>query len=88
MGSATRTTILILSLGLAACVGIVFYQNHRIAAETVRQNAAIALLQSRCEAAQSENRMLRIQLQKKAATGVAYTSGLPIAARYRGLEKR
>jgi hypothetical protein len=76
-----RATI-ILSLSMAACLGLLTYQHYKYSALYERQNQAIALVQKQYETSLRENQTLKATSQIESRSRIALSQAKPIAARY------
>jgi hypothetical protein len=77
-----RNAIIILTLGLAICLGLLAYQHYSYAARYERQNQAIALIQKKYEAALRQNQALQERAQIQERSRIAFSQAQRIAARY------
>ena len=82
-----KTAMTILSLSMAACVGLLAYQHNRYSALYERQNQAIALIQKQYEASVRENQALKVAGQIESRSRTAFSQARPIAARYQQVFK-
>ena len=82
-----KKAITILSLSVAACVGLLAYQHNRYSALYERQNQAIALVQKQYEASLRENQALKVAGQIESRSRIAFSQAQPIAARYQQIFK-
>jgi hypothetical protein len=78
-----KTAIIVLSLGVAICLGLLAYHQHAYSALFERQNQAIVLFQRRYETSLRENQALRAKSGIQSRSQIALSQAQPIAARYR-----
>jgi hypothetical protein len=77
-----KTAIIILSLLVASCLGLLAYQQHTYSTLFERQNQAIALVQRQYETLR-KNQALRAKGEIQACSQIALSQAKPIAVRYR-----
>jgi hypothetical protein len=82
-----KTAIMILSLSLATCLGLLAYQHFNYSALYERQNQAIALVQKQYEASLRENQALKVAGHIDSRSRIAFSQAQPIAARYQQIFK-
>jgi hypothetical protein len=80
---AMKAAIIILSLGIAICLGLLGYQQHTYGALYERQTQAIALFQRQYETSLRENQALRAKGEIQSRSQIALAQAQSIAARYR-----
>jgi hypothetical protein len=80
--------IALLLAAFAGCLLLFIWQRSDSAARATRDAAAMTGLQAKYDAALQENRDLKQAMQKKAAIRGALATSLPLANRYRALEKK
>jgi hypothetical protein len=78
-----KAAIIILSLGIAICLGLLAYQQHTYSALYERQTQAIALFQRQYQTSLRENQALRAKGEIQARSQIALSQAQTIAARYR-----
>jgi hypothetical protein len=78
-----KAAIIILSLGVAICLGLLAYQQHTYSVVFERQTQAIALVQRRYETSLRENQALSAKGTIQSRSQIALSRAQPIAARYR-----
>jgi hypothetical protein len=78
-----KAAIIILSLGVAICLGLLAYQQHAYSALYERQAQAIALFQRQYETSLRENQALRAKGEIQSRSQIALLQARPIAVRYR-----
>ena len=82
-----KTATVILSLGMAVCLGLLTYQHYTYSALYERQNQAIALIQRKYETSLRENQALKATRQIESRSRIAFSQAQPIAARYQRVFK-
>jgi hypothetical protein len=80
-----KAVTILLSLGVAICLGLLAYQHHTYSALYERQTQAIALVQKQYEASLRESEALKAQRRIGALSRAALLQAQPIAARYQRL---
>jgi hypothetical protein len=78
-----KTAIIILSLGVAICLGLLAYLQQTYSALFERQTQAIALFQRQYETSLRENQALRAKGEIRSRSQIALSQAQPIAVRYR-----
>jgi len=78
-----KTAMILLSLGVAICLGLLAYHQHTYSALFERQNQAIALFQRKYETSLRENQALRARGEIQFRSQIALSQAQPIAVRYR-----
>lgn len=84
---AVKAATIVLSLSVAACLGLLTYQHYSYSALYERQNQAIALVQRQYEASLRENQALKTASQMESRSRIALSQAQPIAARYQRVFK-